>query len=123
VTLTILRASCDNGRTCPNINSTDQGTLVVQGYPATTTEARAMGLDVNVGSLGVWIPISLVPEIVTTPISSSVLRVTESGAVLIVGSEVTDPGTLVELDLPDGETAIEVPAGVLPFLKVAAHAR
>ena len=30
--LMLLRSQCDNGRTCPNINTSDRGTFVVQGY-------------------------------------------------------------------------------------------
>ena len=33
--LILLRATCDDGRTCPNINATDRGTYLVQGYPVT----------------------------------------------------------------------------------------
>jgi hypothetical protein len=122
VALTILRSACDNGRTCPNINSTPAGTLVIQGYPATAAETRVAGLDVAPGSHAVCIPLSLVPEIATAP-SSPTVRITAAGAVLIAGVQVRDPGMLAELNLPAAETAIEVEADVMPFLEVGAGAQ
>jgi hypothetical protein len=38
----------------------------------------------------------------------------DRGTLVIIGSVVTDPGTLAQLAIGPGETAIEVPAGLLP---------
>jgi hypothetical protein len=123
VTLAILRAACDNGRTCPNINRTEQGTLVVQGYPASEHEVRLAALDSAPGGMAVWIPLSLVPEVAAASSAASALRVVNGDSVLIVGAEVTDPEMLAELDLPAGESAIEISVDLLPFLEVSADAR
>lgn len=119
VKLAILRSTCADGRTCPNINATDRATLVVQGYPAAHVEVGAAGLDVPSGSAAVWIPVSLVPEVTTAMLRRPDLRVTDHGTVLIVGSEVTDPEALAELRLPEGEIAIEVDGDTLPFLAMS----
>jgi hypothetical protein len=116
VRLTILRASCDNGRTCPNINRAGHGTLVVQGYPATAGQVRAAGLADDRGGVAVWIPVALVPEVLLASGGGSTWGILDGDRVVIFGAEVSDPEVLAELDLPVGESAIEIPVDVLAFL-------
>lgn len=42
------------------------------------------------------------------------LRRTDRGTYLVQGYVVTDPEALAELNIPDGETVVEVPAELLP---------
>lgn len=106
--LKLVRAECSNGRTCPNINVHDiDGTLVVQGY-ATTSDTT------------VTIPASLVPEVTTDTAHCRL----DGGTVHVTGRPVTDPAVLAELNLPDGERAVTLPATALPLpeLEETAHA-
>jgi len=117
VSLITIRKDCDVGRTCPHISATGRGTLVVQGYVITATEAAALGIPA--GDTAVEVPLSLLPELAS---ASGAFRVTSRASVVFHGPAVSDPEALAELVIPDGEAAIEVPAAVLPFLEVAGHA-
>ncbi|MGH3850206.1 MAG: hypothetical protein ACRDRT_10955, partial [Pseudonocardiaceae bacterium] len=110
----------DVGRTCPNINMTDRGTYIVQGYLAT-------GLDLDGQVLGsgesvVKVPSSLLPELAVDETAYGALRHTDRGTVLVCGNLVVDVETLRELCLPAGEVAVEVPISALPELEFV-HAR
>lgn len=108
--LTLERGTCGNGRTCPNIQSTDRGTYIVQGYvPGYQEEAGATVAAVEV-------PLTLVPELEGGPVRDG-LRFTAGSSVLIHGRRVSDPDLLDKLDLPEGEDAVEVPFALLPELK------
>lgn len=110
--LIFLRATCSSGRTCPNINASDRGTYVVQGYPMT---CPALGGQVlGPGESVVEIPSSLLPELA--------VRRTDRGTLLVRGRLVVDKETLRELNLPAAEAAVEVAISALPELEVA-HAR
>lgn len=54
--------NCEEGRNCPNINFTDRGTLIVQGYVVTDPEALAE-LNLPPGETAVEIPLALLPEL------------------------------------------------------------
>ncbi|MGH3930774.1 MAG: hypothetical protein ACRDTF_12435 [Pseudonocardiaceae bacterium] len=62
--LILLRSTCDIGRRCPNINATDRGTYLVQGYLMTDPDLgdRVLGSGESV----VEIPSSLLPELAAT---------------------------------------------------------
>jgi hypothetical protein len=62
--LTKLRGddSCPDGRTCPAVHQTDQGTLVVIGSVVTDPEALAQ-LAIGPGETAIEVPVSLVPEV------------------------------------------------------------
>lgn len=107
--LTIVRAECSNGRTCPNVNVHDAtGSLVVQGYETASPST-------------VTIPAALVPEMVT---STSHCRLI-GDTVLVTGEPVVDAELLAELNLPTGERAVTVPRSALPLPELvgAVHAR
>lgn len=107
--LTIVRAECSNGRTCPNVNVHDAtGALVVQGYETTSPAS-------------VTIPASLVPELAA---STSHCRLI-GDTVHVTGAPVVDSELLAELNLPAGERAVAIPGSALPLpeLTGAVHAR
>src|SRR5689334_345019 len=117
--LVLLLSQCDNGRTCPNINATDRGTLVVQGYVVPTDDHSP--LSVAPHESVVEIPRSLLAAM---PADSSELHHTSRHTVLVRGTTVVDGEALAELNLPDGESAVEISATVFPSLgeEVIAHA-
>lgn len=102
------RGACGNARVCPNINSTDRNTYVVQGY---ITEPPSAG-----DTASVEVPMSLLPELVSRPHREG-LMFTDRDTVLVAGQRITDPETLTELALPDGEDAVEVPSSLLAELQ------
>jgi hypothetical protein len=112
--ITLLRSECANTRTCPNINATDQGTLVVQGR-AVSGNAHA-DLPLGSGEAVVEVPLALLAELAVDPRPRSGVQLTGHGTVLIRGELVTDREVLGELALPDGELAVEVPNAQLPVL-------
>ena len=82
--LILLRATCDDGRTCPNINATDRGTHLVQGYPVT-------GLDLGGHMPGpdeavVEIQASLLPELAADDVAHGAVRPHGAGDALGVRS-------------------------------------
>lgn len=105
--LVFQRGACGNARVCPNINSTDRDTYVVQGY--ITENAADDGYTVEV-------PMSLLPELASRPHREG-LMFTDRDTVLVAGQRITDPETLTELALPDGEDAVEVPSSLLAELQ------
>lgn len=121
MSLTTIRSDslCDNGRTCPHISTTGQGTLVVQGY-LVTDPALAAQLVIPISEIAIEIPLALLPELGAYP--AAALHVTDHDTVVIYGPAIIDPGILDELTIPPGEAAIEIPAAALPFLEVASRA-
>ena len=86
--LIFLRSSCDDWRTCPNINITDQGTYVVQGYLVTDSDpgSDVLAPDETV----VEIPAALLPELASDGTPSDAFRRTERGTILVRGRAITD---------------------------------
>ncbi|MGH3921324.1 MAG: hypothetical protein ACRDTT_00305 [Pseudonocardiaceae bacterium] len=115
-----MRDLCDDGRTCPNINVTDRGTYIVQGFPVTDLDLGTHMLEP--GESVVEIPSSLLPELAADEPTHGAVRRTDRGTVLVRGRLVVEVEILRELDLPAGEAAVEVPISALPELEVA-HAR
>ncbi|PXY16561.1 hypothetical protein [Prauserella muralis] len=109
--IVLQRDMCGSGRTCPNINSTDRGTYVVQGYDVPPEQALASG------QVTVEVPMSLLPELATAAPRSG-LFLTDRETVLLSGDQVTDPDVLAELNMPTGENAVEVPRAMLRELEV-----
>jgi hypothetical protein len=124
VKLILLRSSCDNARICPNINATDRGTLVVQGYAVPNTDVAALVDDgpMLLGGVVVEVPLALLPELAGETTARPGLFLTDRGTVLVSGQAVTDAEVLAELSLPAGESAVEVPITALPELTVGGHA-
>jgi hypothetical protein len=118
VKLVLLRADCDTGRTCPNVNLSDRGTLVVQGYIVAGDTLAALDSTIPPGARVVELPLSLVPELQDHAPHLPV-HLTGRDSVLLWGPEVTDTAALAELAMPDGESAIELPCALLPLPEVA----
>ncbi|MGI5330974.1 hypothetical protein [Actinomadura nitritigenes] len=116
--LVLLRADCDTGRTCPNVNLSDRGTLVVQGYIVADDALAALDSIVPPGARVVELPLSLVPEL-QDRVPNLPVHLTGRASVMVWGPEVTDPEALAELAMPEGESAIELPCEVLPLPEVA----
>lgn len=114
--LILLRSTCSGGRACPNINATDRGTYVVQGYPAADHAALAPGESV------VEVPASLLPELAAGKATHDASCRTDHRTILIRGRTLVDAAALRELNLSDGEAAVEIPMSALPELVEIAHA-
>jgi hypothetical protein len=114
--IVLVRGSCNNGRTCPNVNISDRGTFVVQGYVATADPLLEQ--EITPAEAVVEIPLSLMPELAGAA-SRAGLYLTDRGTVLVQGTQVIDPEALVELDLPAGENAVEISMSMFPELDVA----
>ncbi len=110
--LVLERSACGDARVCPNINSTDRNTYVIQGY---IPEAPAQRGDAETT---VEVPVTLLPELAAAPDRDG-LVFTGRGTVLVTGERVTDPQVLTELALPDGEDAVEVSFSLLAELQEA----
>lgn len=110
--LVLMRAECRDGRTCPNVNLSDHGTYVVQGYIVSP------GHLLPASEAVVEIPLSLLPELVEADPRDG-LSLTDRGTILVRGTQITDAEALAELDLPAGENAVEVPLSVLGELETA----
>lgn len=119
--LIFLRGACGDTRTCPNINATDRGTYVVQGYP-TTSDLGGDGHVLGPGEAVVEVPSFLLPELTANKPVEGVVHRTCRGTVLVRGRLVAEPEVLRRLAIPSGEAAVEVPMSALPELEVA-HAR
>jgi hypothetical protein len=99
-------AKCPNGRTCPNINTSDRGTVVIQGY--IVQPASCPVGDLRESETVVEIPVELLPPGLVSP--DTRLYRTAHGTLLVVGRRVTDDEALDELQVPAGEDAVEVAA-------------
>ncbi|MFC0431101.1 hypothetical protein [Kutzneria buriramensis] len=110
--IVLLRADCGNARTCPNINLSDRGTYVVQGY-IVAPEQRVCSDEAVVE-----IPLSLLPELSGAALQDG-LVLTDHGTLHVRGKQITDVEVLAELDLPAGENAVEIPKALLPELVTA----
>jgi hypothetical protein len=49
------------------------------------------------------------------PNGSPTLYRTDRGSWLVQGWNVTDPGVLAEMNIPEGESAVEIPDRMIPF--------
>ncbi len=115
--LTLLRSTCDVGRICPNINATDRGTYVVQGY--LVTDFDLSGDVVAPDESIIEVPLSLFPELAGDETVRDTVRRTDWETVLVRGRTVVDPEALRELNLPAGEAAVEIAISALPELEIA----
>jgi hypothetical protein len=51
------------------------------------------------------------------PQGSPTLYRTDRGSWVVQGWVVTDPGVLAEMNIPEGETAVEIPDRMIPFFQ------
>lgn len=103
-----LRGTCPDRISCPNVYLTDRGTYVVQGDAHATRSGTSATIEV---------PLSLLSEAAIE--ESADLTRTSNNTLLLQGTPVTDPTALAILQLPDGETAIEIAYDLLPVLEAA----
>jgi hypothetical protein len=101
---------CPDGNTCPTLHMSDRSTFVIQGY---IVDQPSMAFEP--GYAAVELPLSLLPELAARRPGDGV-RLTDHATVVLVGPEVTDADALDQLQLPAGETAIEMPFQSLPEL-------
>jgi hypothetical protein len=106
--IVLLRGSCPDRISCPNVYWTDRGTYIIQGYVAT-------GPACAPGQAVVEIPLSLAPEIAAHRHND--LYLTDRGTVLVRGTKVTDREALEAIQLPAGEDAVELYASTMPALE------
>jgi hypothetical protein len=59
----------------------------------------------------------------STPNDSPTLYATDQGTYLVQGYVVTDPEALAAMHVPDGETVVEVPIGLMKHLPEDAHGK
>jgi hypothetical protein len=53
----------------------------------------------------------------SNPTNSPTLYRTDRGSWLVQGWVVADAGALAEMNIPDGETVVEIPDRMIPFFK------
>lgn len=104
-----VRGVCDDGKTCPALHLTDQGTAVIQGWAVSDADVLAQ-TGLPGGAEAVEVPSALLAEVLD---SWSALRDTGRGTVIVPGTFISDPEALRQLCLPPGERAVEVPASSL----------
>ncbi|MGQ0773895.1 MAG: hypothetical protein ACT4NY_05675 [Pseudonocardiales bacterium] len=75
--MVLLRSMCGEGRKCPNLNATDRGTYLVQGYLVTGLELG--GHVLGPGEAVVEIPSSLLPELAVDQMAHGAVRRTGRG--------------------------------------------
>ncbi|MFC5829858.1 hypothetical protein [Nonomuraea insulae] len=116
------------GGDSPTVYATDHDTFIIQGWVADDPDLRAKAAlepDQDV----VEIPFNLFGHFakdglsgIVTNWSPPVVHVTERQTCFIRGSRVTDPETLVTMDMPGHESCVEVPrAAVAALLQEEGH--
>jgi hypothetical protein len=53
----------------------------------------------------------------SNPTGSPTIYRTDRGSWVVQGWTVTDPDALAQMRIPDGETAVEIPDRMIPFLR------
>ena len=91
--VTLVRGDCDDKPICPAIWRTDRDTGLVQGWATDRPDT-------------VEVPIGLLEGTTITGI------VTDHGTVLVRGEPVTDAEALAMMDIPERESAVELPVAV-----------
>lgn len=90
----LIRGDCDDKPICPSLWRTDRGTTAVQGWDTDrpdTVEVPGKLLEGVPGITG---------------------ETTGRGTVLVRGERVTDTEALAMMDIPDGESAVELSIAV-----------
>lgn len=98
----------------PTLYATDRGTYIVQGWVVTDSEILAK-LDVSEDETVVEVPPGLLPYLANNGLSGVVtswvppiVHVKDDGNYIIQGKRVTDSEALMQMDIPDYETCVEV---------------
>jgi hypothetical protein len=138
--ITFLRETSPTNRTCPTLYATDRQTFLVQGKritDAAIASAFSLGIEEDV----VEVPARLLQEVAEDMIfpepraegtalalvravprgtSASSMSATSRSTFVVRGITVTDPQALAEMDIPDDETAVEVPRELLAGIRADA---
>lgn len=127
-----LRDTSSAKRTCPTLYLTERGTFIVQGKKIDEpSRLRSYGLRENESA--VEVPAKLLDELADVSVfppqevgdglaliravphgaRSSSVSATSRGSFIVRGARVIDPEALGSMDIPDDETAVEVPRELL----------
>lgn len=110
------------GGQSPTLYATDQHSYVVQGWIVTNDDVLAQ-LDMGDDETLVEVYARLMNHLTKDGLSGQVTReidpivhVTETGNYILRGKQVTDREVLAQMDIPDHETAVEIPKDVMAEL-------
>ncbi len=110
------------GGQSPTLYATDQGSYVVQGWIVTDADILAM-LDLAEDEGLVEIYARLLTHLTEDGLGGDVIHevypivhVRENGRYILRGKLVNDAKALVQMSIPEHETAIEIPKGVMAEL-------
>jgi hypothetical protein len=103
-----LRGDCNDGKTCPTLYGTDQGTAVVQGWIITDPRTAALAGSLSEDESAVEIPADLVAEALRDNAHAGLIR-TDRDTVVVRGRRLTDTEALTQLGpLPVTESVVEI---------------
>jgi hypothetical protein len=110
------------GGQSPTLYATDQDSYVVQGWIVSEPDVLAH-LDVAEDETVVEVYSRLLNHLEKDGLSGEVVsdrhpivHVTERGTYVLQGKQLVDEDTMAQMDIPDHETAIEVPRNVMAAL-------
>lgn len=110
------------GGQSPTLYATDQDSYVVQGWVVSDTDLLA-DLDVAEDETVVEVYSRLLAHLEKDGLSGEVVgyrhpivHVTESGTYVLQGKQLVDEEAMAQMDMPDHETAIEIPRNVMAGL-------
>ncbi|MGH3694572.1 MAG: hypothetical protein ACRDRX_11415 [Pseudonocardiaceae bacterium] len=110
------------GGQSPTLYATDQGSYLVQGWIVTDADILAM-IDLAEDETLVEVYARLMTHLAKDGLGGEVthevypiVHVKEDGRYILRGKRVTDTKALAQMSIPDHETAIEIPKGVMAEL-------
>ncbi|MEE1811287.1 hypothetical protein [Streptomyces sp. BE133] len=113
---------------CPTLYATDRDTYLVQGWKIFANDLL-MKLTIREGETAVEVPAELFQHLEKDGLPSGEFRrlgdplviLTPGGTYVVQGQEVTDPGALAQMTIPDYETVVEVPKAAITALLEEPH--
>lgn len=110
------------GGQSPTLYATDRGSYVVQGWVVTDADILTK-LDLAKDEKLVEVYAQLMTHLAKDGLSGEVthkvypiVHIRENGRYILQGRRVTDTKALTQMNIPDHETAIEIPKGVMAKL-------
>ena len=110
------------GGQSPTLYATDQDSYVVQGWIVTNNDVLAK-LDLTENEAVVEVYSRLLSHLEKDGLSGEVtnetypiVHVTKDGTYVLQGKQLADTDALAQMDIPDHETAIEIPRNVMAEL-------
>jgi hypothetical protein len=108
---------------CPTLYATDRDTYLVQGWKIFANDLL-MQLEIPEGETAVEVPTELFEHLTKDDLAAREIRrvedpimiLTPNGTFVVQGREVTDPEALVQMEIPDYETVVEVPKAAITAL-------